>query len=83
MIKERKKISPCKCVHEGLPADLTELVETVTRTLWIHPEGEEDWDEWRGVHDALMCHTKYAPGSIDHEKAVDTITDFVRRRANP
>ena len=60
---------------------MTELVETVTRNLWVHPEGEEDWDEWRDVHDALMCLIKYAPGSIDHKKAVNTITDFVQHRA--
>lgn len=78
--RERKKVSPCKCVRMGMQADLTELVETVTRVLWKSTEGMEDWDEWRDIRNALMNAAKHTTGS-SHTNVVTTIADFDQRRA--
>lgn len=77
--RERKRPSPCKCVRDGLPAALSELVATTSRVLFRSTEGMEDWDEWVAVRNALMVAAKHAD-DYDRRAALDRITDFDERR---
>ena len=77
--RQRKKPSPCKCIRDGTPAHLSDLVASSARVLLKFTEGAEDWDEWIDVRNALMMAAKHADkGSRTY--ALSAINDFDQRR---
>ncbi len=81
--RERKTVSPCKCVRAGMPADLDERVRATARVLFKSTEGMEDWDEWVDVRNALAAATQHVTEPDGRQSSLNAINDFDRRRPPP